>query len=330
MLVDGATEQETVTLILFGGEPLLNLEAVQAVAEEVETRTRGTGKKVAISLTTNGTLLTPEVAQLIRRHRIAVAVSIDGPPDLHDANRVRAGGGGSYEAIVSRLSSILDGGTTVAARVTLVPQQWSRVEEVFDHLMGLGFHEVGIAPASPIHADLLPDEGQEKALLEGFAALAKRFVKEAEAGKILPFSNVIDLLARLHAGQTKAIGCGAGFGYLAVDAGGSFYVCHRLTGDDDFHVGTLDTGPDAQRIRAAVEAVTAGKDELCATCWARTLCGGGCHYENHLRENRLGLPQGTSCGFVRGWLQMGIETYAELKTRSADRVLRMLDKRAKC
>lgn len=330
-LVADAGDGEQLTLVLFGGEPLLNMAAVRAAVDEAETMMHGTGKRVFISLTTNGTLLTPEIAAFIRKHRIAVSVSMDGPADLHDANRVTAGGAGSYDAIVARLPLLLDAGsTTVAARVTLVPQQWPRVEEVFDHLLGLGFHEVGIAPASPVTLDLLPDPAHEEALLDGFTTLARRFVREASQGRVLRFSNLIDLLARLHVGQAKTVACGAGYGYLAVDAGGSFYLCHRLTGDEEFRVGTLDSGPDGTKIRAALDRVTAGNDRLCADCWARTLCSGGCHYENHLREEHLGLAGGGSCTFIRRWLQLGIETYAELRACGADAVLKLLERRAKC
>ena len=329
LVEDGA--QEKVTLILFGGEPLLNMEAVRAAVEEAEFLAERSGKQLLISLTTNGTLLTPEIVAFLRRHRIAVSVSMDGPAELHDSNRAGPGGEGSYSRIVSQLSRLLDAASApVAARVTLIPEQWSRIEEVFDHLLGLGFHEVGIAPASPIHRGLLPDAGQEEQLFQGFAALAGRFVQAARGGRILPFSNFIDLLARLHVGQTKSVACGAGLGYLAVDAEGSFYLCHRLAGDEAFQVGTLDSGPDAEKIRSVLKAVTAGKDALCERCWARTMCGGGCHYENHLRENLLGLPQGSSCRFIKRWLQLGIEAYAELRGAGYDQLLQMLEKRSKC
>ncbi len=330
-LVEESGDRERLTLILFGGEPLLNLAAVEAAAQAAQALSRDGGKRIFLSLTTNGTLLTPEAVALLKRHRIAVSVSMDGPAELHDANRVGVDGEGSYARIVSRLSGLFEAGSApVAARVTLVPQQWSRVEEVFDHLLGLGFQEVGISPASPIHRALLADAEQEERLFESFAALAARFVREASLGRVLPFGNLIDLLARLHVGQTKSVACGAGLGYLAVDAGGSFYLCHRLTGEEEFRVGTLESGPDPRSIGSALKRLGAGREELCAGCWARTLCGGGCHYENHLRENRLGLPAGSSCGFIRRWLQLGIETYAELRAGGAEPLLQMLEKRAKC
>lgn len=330
-LIERSGDRETVTLILFGGEPLLNLPALRAAVEEAEIRGNEAGKKVVVSLTTNGTLLGPETIDFIKRHRVIVSVSMDGPPELHNANRPTCSGEGSYQSIVTNLARLLeDNPAPVAARVTLVPEQWSQVEAVYDHLMAIGFHEVGIAPASPIRHELLPDEGHEDALLQGFAALASRFLSMARQGRILPFSNLIDLLARLHLGQTKSVSCGAGLGYLAVDAGGDYYLCHRLAGDPAFRVGTLATGPEPATIRTVLDRVTAGLDTLCEGCWASTLCSGGCHYENNLRGRHLGLPPGSSCSFIRRWLQVGIETYAELRHGKCDQIFKLFEKRVAC
>ncbi len=329
LLVQEAGDRESVTLVLFGGEPLLNMPAIEAAVEEVMTRGREAEKKVQISLTTNGTLLNPEIIDFLQRNRVSVSISLDGPPDLHDANRPDVTGQGTYARILPNLEELLhDSQAPVAARVTLPPDQWGRIEEVFDHLMGLGFHEAGISPASPITCELLPDPVQEETLLTGLSSMVRRFKREAGKGRILPFSNILDLLARLHLGQTKSIACGAGFGYLAVDADGNFYPCHRLAGEEIFCVGGLDTGADADKIRSSLATLTAGKKQMCSDCWARTLCTGGCHYENHLRENKLGLPPGSSCHFIRSWLQLGIELYAELRRMQADRLLERLEKRA--
>lgn len=330
-LLDDSGDKEAVTLVIFGGEPLLNMAAVAAAVEEAQKLSRERGKRVFVSLTTNGTLLTPEIIEFLHTKRIAVAVSLDGPEDLHDSNRPDRAGYGSYTTITGNLTGLLQGVTAaVAARVTLTPNQWSRIEEVFFHLLELGFHEVGIAPVSPVRRELLPDADQEEALLQGFTALSRVFLKSAQANRLLPFTNLIDLLARLHLGQTKSVSCGAGYGYLAVDTEGGMYVCHRLVGEESFRVGTLDEGADPGEIRRALDSVTCGKQEMCSSCWARTLCSGGCHYENHLRENQLGLAPGGSCNFIRRWFQLGIEVYAELKRSGADEFLHLLGKRVNC
>lgn len=327
-LVESSGSLGTVTLILFGGEPLLNFPAVAAAVEEGEAAAAEAGKRLNLSLTTNGTRFSPEVLEYLREHRVGVSVSIDGPPDLHDANRRHAGGGGTYVDVLEGVALSQEHGARPAARVTLVPSQWHRVPEVFDHLLALGFSEVGIAPASPVTEGLLPTPAEEESLFEGFSVLARRFRDETRAGRVLPFGNLLDLLGRLHAGQVKAAPCGAGLGYLAVDAEGRFFLCHRLAGEDAFGAGDLKTGLDHGRIRAVLRAASEPSTPACRRCWARSLCAGGCHYENHLRENLLGQAPGGSCGFIRRWLELGVQTYAELRADPDDPVLAALDRRA--
>jgi uncharacterized protein len=330
-LVEASGTRPEVNLVLFGGEPLLNLPAVRAAAEEARSTADAAGKKLSISLTTNGTLFSPEALDLIRTHRIGVSVSLDGPADVHDENRRFAGGAGSYGAVFEGLRLLRDAGCPPpAARVTLTPGQWSRIPEVFDHLRDLGLREIGIAPASPVRPELLPTAAEEEALFEAFAELGRRFEEEAEGGSLLPFSNLLDLLARLHLGQAKGVPCGAGLGYLALDAEGRFFLCHRLAGEDAYCLGDLGAGFDAARTRAALEGLEAPRREACAGCWARSLCAGGCHYENHLREHLLGQAPGGSCGFIRRWLEFGIELYARLSDGPGRAFLPALARRASC
>jgi uncharacterized protein len=331
-LLDHSGDREQVTLVFFGGEPLLNMPAVEAATREAHSYGGKLGKKVHFSLTTNGTLLNAGIVNFLHANRVSVAVSLDGPRHVHDRNRPDAQGNGTYTEIVSRLGMLLaDSPVPVAARVTLAPDQWRSVVEVFDHLVELGFHEVGIAPVSPVTPALLPCAAEEAALLKGFGVLARRFVDAAKQGLVLPFANILDLLGRLHLGQTKAVSCGAGFGYMAVDAMGRLFPCHRLAGQTDFCVGNLMSGIDTERINSCLGALNHGRKQSCSKCWARTLCAGGCHYENHLRENQLGLPRGTSCGFIRSWLLLGMKTYAELRTDGAIEAMdRRLAQRAQC
>ena len=330
-LVEASGERPRVTLVLFGGEPLLNLAAVEAAVLEGEAAAREHGKELVVSLTTNGTHFTPAALDFLAAHPVSVSVSIDGPPDVHDANRRHAGrnGEGSYANVVAGIERLVARTSRApAARVTLVPGQWARVPEVFAHLEALGVLEVGIAPASPIEPRLLPTAAQEESLFAGFASLAERFLAAAASGRVLPFSNLLDLLGRLHGGQVKSAPCGAGLGYLALDASGRFFLCHRLAGVARFDVGDIDTGVDHARIAACLEAQAAPRRDACRACWARSLCAGGCHYENHVRENELGLAPGGSCAFIRRWIELGIRVYGELCRRRDAAVLGFIARRA--
>jgi uncharacterized protein len=330
-LVAASGARKRVTLVLFGGEPLLNFAALEAAVLEGEAAAREHGKELVVSLTTNGTHFSDATLDFLAAHPVAVSVSIDGPPDIHDANRRHAGanGSGSHADVIDGLARMRASGCRPpAARVTLVPGQWSRVREVFEHLLGLGFLEVGIAPASPTQPALLPTPAQDQALLAGFSDLVAQFVREAAQGRVLPFSNLLDLLARLHLGRVREVPCGAGIGYLAADAQGRFFLCHRFAGEDSFRVGDLDQGVDHDRIRECLSEQAKVRAEACAACWARSLCAGGCHHDNHLREVTLGLPAGGSCAFIRQWLELGIRAYADLRKQPGQAALAFLARRA--
>jgi uncharacterized protein len=118
---------------------------------------------------------------------------------------------------------------------------------------------------------------------------------------------------------------------MAVDATGRLFPCHRMAGETGFCIGDITSGADKERITSCLGSLNHDRKESCSRCWARTLCAGGCHYENNLRENQLGLPRGSSCRFIRSWLELGIRTYAELRSSGAIKTMnRRLTRRAQC
>ena len=169
---------------------------------------------------------------------------------------------------------------------------------------------------------------QDDTLFVGFSLLAQRFSREAACGRVLPFSNLLDLLARLHLGQVKSAPCGAGLGYLAMDAEGRFFLCHRLAGVARFRSATSIPASITPRSARALPRSRRRARTHAGACWARSLCAGGCHHENHVRETELGLPPGGSCEFIRRWIELGIRVYADLCSDPGNPVLAFLARRA--
>jgi uncharacterized protein len=92
-----------VRIILHGGEPLLVgkrhlRELLAVVAERLAPKV-----EVRCSLQSNGTLLDDEFLELLRRHRVGVAVSLDGSPAAHDQHRRFANGRPSHARVASAL-----------------------------------------------------------------------------------------------------------------------------------------------------------------------------------------------------------------------------------
>ncbi|MDI2125320.1 FxsB family cyclophane-forming radical SAM/SPASM peptide maturase [Yinghuangia seranimata] len=93
-----------VRVVLHGGEPLLAGPArIDRIARTLRAAL-GDDTDLALSVQTNGTLLTPRLLDVCAEHGIAVGVSLDGDADANDRHRVYAGGLGSHRDVVRGLT----------------------------------------------------------------------------------------------------------------------------------------------------------------------------------------------------------------------------------
>lgn len=53
-----------------------------------------------ISITTNGTLVTPEAIDFAADQRVQLCLSIDGPADVHNRYRIYRDGRGSFDDVI--------------------------------------------------------------------------------------------------------------------------------------------------------------------------------------------------------------------------------------
>jgi uncharacterized protein len=304
-LVAGAGPGERVNLAFLGGEPLANRGVLRRATELGAALAAEAGAKIGFSITTNGTLVTDDDAAFFERHGFAVTVSLDGVGDVHDQLRPFQGGRPSYARIVANLAPMIARATRmqVTARVTVTPPNLD-LPATLDALIALGFHSVGFAPmlSSPTGRDQLDDFG---ALLDAMIACGRSFELHVRAGRRYPFSNAMSALAEIHRGTHRPYPCGAGAGYLGVSAEGDLFACHRFVGDAAGALGSVEAGVDRARQRTWLATRHVHTQEPCRSCWARYLCGGGCHHE----VLRRGRP---ACDFIRGWLDYCLGAYVRV------------------
>jgi uncharacterized protein len=96
------------TLQFFGGEPSLNLAAMQSAVEEVHLMIRE-GELTApprFSIVTNGANLTEELLRFYKSTDILITVSHDGPQDVQDALRPSSHGAGTFRTVDETLERL--------------------------------------------------------------------------------------------------------------------------------------------------------------------------------------------------------------------------------
>jgi uncharacterized protein len=299
-------------LAFLGGEPLANRTVLRAAVERARRWSAATGADVGFSITTNGTLVTAEDAALFAAERFAVTVSLDGVGETHDRQRPFKGGRGSFACIVERLQPLLRAqGAQVTARVTVTPQNLA-LSETLAGLLELGFAGVGFSPMlrSPRGVGEM-DSGQLARFLGEMIACGEAAEARLAVGGSCGFLNLMTALQEIHKGTHRPYPCGAGAGYVAASADGGLYACHRFVGDAAATMGSVVLGVDRRRQAEWLAARHVHRQEPCHACWARYLCGGGCHHEA-LGRGRV------ACDYIRGWLDFCLQAYARLRDRRRD------------
>lgn len=309
LLVSGAAPDARLNLAFLGGEPLVNRPVIRAATRHATELARERGLEISFSITTNGTLVTEEDADFFEEHGFAVTVSLDGPREAHDALRPYKSGRGSFDRIWPNVEVLLASQRQmqVTARVTVTPRNLD-LPRTLDDFIEAGFHSVGFSPllASPTGRGEMGRDDLE-AMLDGMIACGRAFERHTLAGRRYPFANMLNAIKEIRRGTHRPYPCGAGAGYLGVSADGELAACHRFVGDEEGGMGSLTLGVDRTRQAGWLAERHVDRQEPCRSCWARYLCGGGCHHEVIARGR-------TACDYVRGWLHYCLEAYLRLES----------------
>ncbi|PEP90435.1 radical SAM/SPASM domain-containing protein [Bacillus toyonensis] len=296
------------TLIFFGGEPLLNFSLIQKTVQYALEKGKEHNKNFRFSMTTNGTLITPKIREFLEKNKISVQISIDGNEKTHNFNRFYKGGQGSYDIVVERTKEMREA-NRLTARGTVTPAELD-LSASFEHLEHLGFNSIALSPA----AYTLSDK-HYKILTKGMVGLVDKFrslIMEMDYKQALKMSNVVGMLNKIHQGGIKSHFCGAATNFLAVDVRGNLYPCHRFVSEKDYALGNIfemDSTANQQRF---IEDAHVKNRNTCSTCWARNICAGGCHHENLAATKNMQEPPINYCKMTKTFIDAVMKLYVEL------------------
>lgn len=306
-LFEESEPDSTVVIGFMGGEPLLNRKLIKDSVEYSNQIAEKKGQKVKFSITTNGSLLSEKDVELFANNPFTVCISLDGNKKTHNIHRKNHQGRGSYDNTIERLSLFNKIGKPeqLSARSTVTPKSMNLLESL-DHLVNLGFDDVGFSPVlvSP-DPNLTFTTKDFEQFLQEMIKCGEKAVSNIIDNKNYPFSNLETSLFEIHRGSHRPYSCGAGAGYMSVNAEGDLFACHRLIDDDDFLMGNIESGLLNIPRENLLKNTFVDSVKPCNTCWARYLCGGGCHHEVKHR-GRIG------CDYIRGWLTFCLTAYIKI------------------
>ncbi|MCM2267003.1 MAG: His-Xaa-Ser system radical SAM maturase HxsB [Elusimicrobiales bacterium] len=283
------------TIEFQGGEPLANWPVLKEAALYARAKAKKTGKELALALVSNLSLMDEAKAAFIIKNDISLCTSLDGPADLHNANRPYSGGDSHAAAVKwikyfqKRRGTRPPGGPS--ALLTVTRASLGRAHAIVDEYARLRLPYVFLRPLSPMGQALerwaeigYGPEEFVKFYREGLDRVLELNLEGVEMKEKTAF-----LMVKKIAGSQDnryvdlRCPCGAGLGQLAYDWDGGIYTCDEgrmlaRGGDASFRLGGVRGSAyqdviAADPVKACAIASSLDLQPVCARCAYRPFCG---------------------------------------------------------
>ncbi len=308
-LIKKSAERLNLEVDFFGGEPLLNFEAVKEIVFYALEREKETGKNFRFTITTNALLLNEDNMKFINEHMGNVVLSIDGRPQVNDRMRCRVDGKGTYSSILPKIKEMADsrGQDNYYVRGTFTRENLDFSKDVI-HLADRGFKQISIEPvvaAKDSGFDIRPQD--LSVLFEEYENLALEYVNRHKLAEGFNFFHFMMDLDEGPCVIKRMKGCGSGNEYLAVTPEGDLYPCHQFVGMEQFKMGNVN---DSTYIDNEIHQMFARQNIYtkpeCKRCWAKFFCSGGCAANAWQFNNCLEKPYSIGCELEKKRLECAL------------------------
>ncbi len=261
-------------LNFYGGEPLLNTQAIEYIAGEMKPWCESKKIRFGMSLQTNGYLLTPEIVDRLKiLGLLRVRISMDGLQETHDKNRPQRGGGGSFETIVKNIVACVDK-ISISISVAYIKDRIDPIKDLIEFFDGLGIlSKLGNFHCSPINPTLGPKGNPEA--IQGAACMCNHedTVMASATRKIKALMESYDLKYEMGMSTNTCSLVRENSG-VTIDQHGQIYRCNSLLGHPEFAIGDVrkDTFNETQKMFRDLDVW-----QQCPTdCTYLPMCSGGC------------------------------------------------------
>ncbi len=251
------------TLHLTGGEPLVWPHLLALLEEAVRLGYN------QVLLNTNGLLLHEDLLAFLSELplRVRLTISLDGPAEIHEANR----GVGTHAKVLAGIQEALQAGLAVQvftiAGKSLLPLAKTFARDLFQRFAELdGIHFIPIGDVGQSDSQAL-----DAAELVDLVALSAAFLLAGRTVKILDFP-VANLVYRALKLPVSLVGshCTACRSRIAVQSDGTVTPCHPVWAP----VGRLqDETLEQVLVSPLCELVRDRRYAACADCPDREICG---------------------------------------------------------
>ncbi len=314
-IVDFAFERtpphEKIEIGFFGGEPLLAFERIRDITELIEAHADFAERDVEMTVVSNGTTFSDEIADYLLAHAIGFGVSCDGPPAVQDHFRRYADGGRSSPDVENTLLHVIERIPYPMVNAVYHPETFLELPRVVRYFSELGLRRIYLNPDfsatwTQTEAEVLPSLYSDIRKYYSYTFLKgdPHFISFLD-GKI----SVV-----LRGGYGPLERCRMGRGEYAFSVEGNIYPCERLLGDGKgggHCIGNIETGLVPSRIGEHCNT-SADDGEPCRSCGLREYCMNWCGCSNYMSGGSYDAPGAFLCASERAAIETAMSTIEAL------------------
>lgn len=312
-----------VTFAWQGGEPtLMGLDFFRK-AVELQKKYAPPDMLVQNSFQTNGVLVDEEWSRFFRENNFLIGLSMDGPEEIHNANRVDKGGKGSFPRVYRTLKLFQELGVEHNILCVVNRVNSARPREVYQFFRSEGVEFIQFIPA----VEKLPDGGvSDWSVRPGpwgqfLCGVFDEWVRR-DVGRV--FVQQFDVALEAFSGMEPSLcvhakTCGAA---MALEHGGELFSCDHYVRPENY-LGNITQTP-MEDLAGSPFQKKFGQDkwdtlpDVCRKCDVLFACNGGCPKDRFLQAPGDGKPLHYLCEGYKTFfrhIRPHMETMAELLRR---------------
>ena len=274
---------KTVRFSWHGGEPtVLGLEYFRKIVS-LQRKHRKQGQRIENGMQTNGTLLDADWCRFLAGERFSVGISIDGPPELHDAYRHTKNGNPTHERVMNGYALLRKHSIPHDILCVVNAENVRNPIRVYRFFKEIGARTIGFLPlvepqpATP--AGVSPRSVPAEAWGDFLCAIFDEWVRQDIGSiKVQIFEEAASTaFGREHALCIFRRTCGD---IPVVEKNGDFYACDHFVDAEHRFGNVLDTPLSELLDSPAQRAFGQQKQETlpayCRKCEVLEMCNGEC------------------------------------------------------
>lgn len=253
------------TLILAGGEPLLNF----GVIEELYQYLQENEYKCKIGLQSNGTLITEEIAEKLSKMEINIGISFDGNAAVNEEIR------GGTKKVLEGINLLREHKKDININCVLNNKNIDKLENLVEmayylgNVQGIGLDLIRITGNCDDNKNIYSPDDRDIYINLKKAYKKIKFLTEI-TGKKIGIREIEETKIRECAECSNDNYCYSSLGQaVVVTPDESMYPCSSLVGNTEYYMGSIDG-------EIKIKQLSSGKYEKCGICKYRKVCKGCC------------------------------------------------------